>query len=50
MTCFLLAHAEQLDQMGQGQEQDSWPDWGQLAEQVGMKCGGWIMVDEIDLY
>ena len=49
LACFLLSHAEQLDQIDQGQEQSSWPDWGELADQVRMKCCGWIMLDEIDL-
>lgn len=48
IACFLLAHAQQLDQLDEGQEATSWPDWGVLAQQVRMKLIGWVMLDELD--
>ena len=49
VAAFLLCHFEQLDTQESGQEDPSWPDWGELARQVQAKLLGWVRLIQLDL-
>uniref|UniRef100_UPI000A58F31C transposase n=1 Tax=Deinococcus murrayi TaxID=68910 RepID=UPI000A58F31C len=48
LACFLLCHFEHLDQLGSGQAESAWPDWGTLARQVRQKFVGWVPLFELE--
>ncbi|WP_084047364.1 transposase [Deinococcus hopiensis] len=48
LGCFLLCHFEYLDQIGSGQADSAWPDWGALARQVRMKYVSWVPLFELE--
>lgn len=48
LACFLLCHFEHLDQLGSGQADSAWPDWGTLARQVRQKFVGWVPLFELE--
>ena len=49
VAAFLLCHLEHLESPASGQEESSWPDWGELARQVQAKLLGWVRLIQLDL-